>query len=172
MAFTAKDKKFMKIALDEARKAFDAGDYPVGAVLVIDGKFVDSGRNALYTNKNWVSHAELGLLSKHAGILRERTRKGKAQIELYTTLEPCLMCMGTALLNRVRRIVIACPDPHGGASQLDPKNMAPFYGKRWPKVETGLFREEAYDLLTDFMRKNTPDWGRVLIEFQDMKKKW
>ncbi|MCK4670257.1 MAG: nucleoside deaminase [Nanoarchaeota archaeon] len=169
MAFTADDKKFMKLALEEARKAYSNGDYPVGAVLVIDGKFVDSGRNALYSNKNWVSHAELRLLNANANIIREK-RKNNSKVELYTTLEPCLMCMGTAVLNRISRIVVACPDPHGGAAHLDPKHLTSFYVRKWPKIDSGLFKEESYQMLVDFMRQN-PAWVKVLKTFEKAEKK-
>ena len=93
-AFSEQDKEFMSLALHEAEQALDAGDYPVGAALVINGEFVGQARNSILTETQTTAHAEHKLLSSHSARLRQLIRETEAyDICLYTTLEPCLMCL-------------------------------------------------------------------------------
>ena len=126
----------MFLALNEARSALEAGDYPVGAALVVDGELWGTARNRLFTDNRTVAHAEHNLFDKLSGQLRQKRfdRRVDYPIFLYTTLEPCLMCLGTALMHYVSRIVIACPDPNGGAANLDPMPLGTVYQQRWPEI--------------------------------------
>ncbi len=136
--FSEQDNKFMSLALHEAEQAFVSGDYPVGAVLTINGDFFGKARNSIFTETQPAAHAEQNLLNSISNQLRQKIRKkGNFEICLYTTLEPCLMCLGVVILHRVTRIVVACPDPHGGATNINPKNLGCFYAEHWPNIETG-----------------------------------
>ncbi len=126
---TTKDKEFMKIALKEALEGYNRGDFPVGAVLVIDGKIMGKCSNSNKTNSEWTAHAESSLIRSFAPAI-QRNKKEEKVIEIYATLEPCLMCLGTSVLNRISRIVYACKDPNGGATGLNPKHLGDWYVRK------------------------------------------
>lgn len=162
----------MKLALEEAKIALDNGDYPVGAVLVIDGEVVGKKRNHSRSIGNRAMHAELSLIKENSDKIVEKTRNG-SKAELYVTLEPCLMCLGAAALHNISRIVFACPDPHGGATKLNSNTLSDWYVRHWPKIKGGLLKEESHELLIKFMKsKNTETWNRILSLFEQMRKNW
>ena len=93
---------FLKAAINEARKGRDAGGIPIGSVFVIDGEIVGRGHNQRVQLGNPILHAEMDCL-QNAGRL---TAKDYQRATLYSTLSPCDMCSGTALLYKIPRIVI------------------------------------------------------------------
>jgi tRNA(adenine34) deaminase len=106
-----KDAQFMAEALVEARAAGDAGDVPVGCVVVRDGHVVGRGRNQRQATADPTAHAEMQAL-------REASRHiGNWRIEgtLYVTQEPCPMCAGALVNARVQRLVYGCANPKAGA---------------------------------------------------------
>ena len=138
----------MRVALDEARAAIDAGDVPIGAVVLDpDGTPVARGRNVREAEQDPTGHAEVVALRAAA---RDR---GEWRLEGHTlvvTLEPCTMCAGAAVLSRVERIVFGAFDPKAGA-----------VGSLWdvvrdrrlnhrPEVVSGVFAEESAALLEEF----------------------
>lgn len=162
------DNYFMTCALNLAREAFDRGDFPVGAVLTIDDLLIASGSNKNATEDVRAAHAETRIITEKSAELKRAQKDGKIT-SLYTTLEPCLMCFGTAVLHRVSRIVYACRDPHGGATQLNPDNIntSGFYQRKWPEI-VAVNCQESYDLLVKHMRKHE-GWENVLASFEKMK---
>jgi tRNA(adenine34) deaminase len=102
----------MREALDEARRALDAGEVPVGAVVVIDGAIVGRAHNAPVALADPTAHAEV-LALREAGTKRGNYRLTGAT--LYATIEPCMMCGGAALHARVARVVYGADDPKAGA---------------------------------------------------------
>ena len=106
------DLAFMRLALDEARNAAAAGEVPVGAVIVKDGKVIARGKNARETGKNAVLHAELTAIQKACKKLGGWRLIG---CTLYVTLEPCIMCAGAIMNSRIERIVIGTSDKKAGA---------------------------------------------------------
>lgn len=143
MKNSKEDIKFMAIALEEAKKAFKSGNLPVGAVLVIDGKL--KGSSGTYQESNgWFNHAENILIQKYAQDIKSAIENSK-KVCVYTTLEPCLMCFGTIVHNRVSRIVYACPDLAGGSTQI--KAPTKWYKDRWPIIEQGPFKKESLSLI-------------------------
>jgi tRNA(adenine34) deaminase len=115
--FSCSDVKFMKVALVQAENALHRNDLPIGAALVINGQLAGVSSNQNTTNKSWVSHAEVNVLLMNAAVIREAVEMNGAKVELFTTLEPCLMCLGMALFSRVSRIVYALRDSaHGFAA--------------------------------------------------------
>jgi cytosine deaminase len=93
---------FLAAALDEARAGLAEGGIPIGSVLVIDGKIVGRGHNRRVQKGSAILHAEMDCL-ENAGRLKARDY---ARATLYSTLSPCDMCSGTALLYKIKRIVI------------------------------------------------------------------
>ena len=169
--FSADDKRFMKIALKEATNGLNKGDYPVGAVIAIDGKILARGNNSLTTLKQRINHAEMNLMMSHSATITKEHKDGK-NLTLYTTLEPCLMCLGTAALHRVSRIVYACRDPNGGATSLIKAKRKGYYKKRWPVIEGRLYEKQSYTLLMKFLKKqSTPGWKSVLKDMEKLKLK-
>jgi len=158
------DEYFMNIALEEAQKAFDRGDFPVGAVLTLDGKFYAKGGNTQVSGSNLSLHAESAMIIQHSPEIR-KARKTK-RVELYSTLEPCIMCFGTAVQNGVHRIVYACPDPFGGATDINSVSRD-WVKERIPVVEGGLLREKSYDLIMKYM-PGKESWKNVLKAFEEM----
>jgi tRNA(adenine34) deaminase len=172
--FDDQDRHFMVLALNEAETAFSSGNYPVGAVLVIDGELVGQAHNSILTDTQSTSHAEHKLLSRHSPLLRQLARDNESHdICLYSTLEPCMMCLGVAVLHRVSRIIVACPDPHGGATGIHVRDVGRFYREHWPLIQTGLMKEQSLDMIIDFLKTETfLSWETMLEEFTHMKRNW
>src|SRR5881394_1976611 len=93
---------FLQAALDEAKRGLDEGGIPIGSVLVIDGRIVGRGHNRRVQKGSAILHAEMDAL-ENAGRLTARDYR---RAVLYSTLSPCDMCSGTALLYRIPRIVV------------------------------------------------------------------
>lgn len=174
MSFSKQDHEYMALAMAEANAALDDGTYPVGAVLTINNEFIGKARNSVFLEEQSTAHAEMNLLREHSPLLRRSICENPdAIITVYTTLEPCLMCLGSIAIHRVSRIVSACPDPHGGAGFLDVEKIGSFYGDNWPVMETGLMRDESADLMIDFFKqKKVILWEVALKRFTKMKKGW
>lgn len=106
------DEVFLDACLDEARKAEAAGDVPVGAVVVHDGRIVGRGHNRREADQDPLAHAEIRALHEAAKALG---RWRLTDTTLYVTLEPCHMCAGALVNARVDRLVYGCADPKAGA---------------------------------------------------------
>lgn len=164
------DEKYMRLAIEEAKIALESGNYPVGAVLVIGGEVIAKKRNNLNSNEDWASHAEAVLIRENSKLIKSKIKNDKSEVVIYTTLEPCLMCLGTSVLHRLSKIVYACPDPHGGATNINPNNLTEWYVRKWPIIKGGVCQEEAYGLLMNFMKKqNTETWDKIITLFEGMK---
>jgi tRNA(adenine34) deaminase len=111
---TNQDFEFMQIALEEARAAAEAGEVPVGAVLVrdSDGSVVARGANRTIRDCDPTAHAEVVVLREAARTLGNYRLAGTT---LYVTIEPCSMCAGALIQARVPRVVYGCDDIKGGA---------------------------------------------------------
>ena len=166
--FNEKDYEYMKMALEEAKISYNRGDLPVGAVLTIDGNLIGKGGNASNSLDKYSSHAEFIILDMFSRLLK--TKDKSSESTLYTTWEPCLMCLAISRMNRLDKIIYACPDPVGGATKMDPKSVSPWYAKDWPKIENGIYRNESYELLSKYMEENKTRWGNFLKKMEDMKK--
>ena len=106
------DHDYMLHTVKLAKAAGETGNLPIGAVIVLDGEIIGEGQNRLwYPVSNPGRHAEIDAISNVDPSLWERAR----EMSLYTTLEPCLMCMSTILLHHIGRVVYGADDPRGGA---------------------------------------------------------
>lgn len=143
-------KKFMRLALEQARLAEKADEVPVGAVLALDGKLLAADRNRIRGRRDPTAHAEMLVLQAAARRLKNERLGGTI---LYTTVEPCSMCAGAIVLARVREVVFATADPKAGAGGsllniLDHPQLNHRAG-----VSGGIFEKEARLLLRRFFRK-------------------
>jgi tRNA(adenine34) deaminase len=108
-----KDLHYMHRAIHLARETGKVGNLPVGAVITLDDKIIAEGQNAIWTPTfNPSRHAEMEALAAVPVEWRPRA----AEMTLYTTLEPCLMCMSAILMHRIGRIVFGAKDVRGGTS--------------------------------------------------------
>jgi len=109
----SRDEQFMRAALDEALKARDAGEVPVGAVLVRNGQIISRGCNSPIGRHDPTAHAEIMAL-RAGGLALGNYRL--VDTELYVTIEPCVMCMGAVIHARVRRLIYGARDERAGAA--------------------------------------------------------
>jgi tRNA(adenine34) deaminase len=107
------DRRFMRRALELAREAVEAGEVPVGAVLVMDGEIVAEGSNRPIGLNDPTAHAEIIAL-RQAGVVMANYRL--LDTTLYVTLEPCAMCASAMVHARVKRLVFGAVDPRAGAA--------------------------------------------------------
>ena len=103
---------FMRAALDEARRARDAGEVPIGAVVVLDGQVVGRGFNQPISAADPTAHAEIVAMRAAARALGNYRLTGAT---MYVTIEPCLMCVGAMVHARVGTLVFGAPEPKAGA---------------------------------------------------------
>ena len=144
------DDQHMRCALDEARRAAEAGEAPIGAVLVgADGVVLAAAGNAPIALHDPTAHAEIRVIRAAAMKIGNYRLSGAT---LYVTLEPCAMCAGAISHARIERLVFAAEDPKGGAVIHGPKFFEQPTCHWRPKVERGPFGEESALLLRDFFR--------------------
>jgi tRNA(adenine34) deaminase len=143
------DTEAMQQALDLAAEAAAAGEVPVGAVAVCEGRVVGRGRNRREEARDPTAHAELLAVQEAARTLSRWRLTG---VTVYVTLEPCAMCAGALVLARIDRLVFGAADPKAGAvgSVLD-LSADPRLNHRFA-VDRGLRAEECGGLLQAFFR--------------------
>lgn len=152
-------ERFMLEALQEARLALRHAEVPVGAVVVVGDVIVGRGHNQRQTLPDPTAHAEVLALRQAAQSL------GQWQLTaatLYVTLEPCIMCLGAAVLSRIRCLVFGCRDPKAGAcgSQFDILGMARL-NHTFPII-SGVCEDEASAVLRGFFQALRRRGGRVV----------
>ena len=139
----------MRLALDEARLAVDAGEVPVGAVLVKDGRLIASAHNTPISGHDPTAHAEVMALRAAAQSLGNYRLEG---CELYVTLEPCAMCAGAMLHARVSRVIFGASDPKTGAAGSVVNLFDMPMLNHQTQVTAGVLAEEAAGLLRSFFK--------------------
>lgn len=139
---------YMSQALKLAREAADAGEVPVGCVIVRDGAVIGRGRNRREEKQAVCSHAEMEAMAQANAALCSWRLDGCA---LYVTLEPCPMCAGAIINSRIRRVVYGAADTKAGCcGSVTDLFAMPF--NHHPVVEQGLRAEEAQELLQTFFK--------------------
>ncbi|MBB3911366.1 tRNA(adenine34) deaminase [Sphingomonas desiccabilis] len=137
----------MRLALDAARAAADAGEVPVGAALLQHGRVLAVAGNAPRTLSDPTAHAEMRVIRAAAAALgRERLE----DCDLWVTLEPCAMCAGAIAHARIARVYYAASDPKGGAVEHGPRFFAQPTCHHRPEVYSGIGEREGAALLRDF----------------------
>ena len=143
------DAFFMRLALAEARDAAVAGEVPVGAVVVKDGRVIASGRNAPIDGHDPTAHAEIVALRAAAQALGNYRLEG---CSLYVTLEPCAMCSGAMLHARLARVVFGAADPKTGAAGSVLNLFEHPQLNHQTAVQAGVLAEEGAQLLRGFFK--------------------
>lgn len=138
------DEFYMKEALEEAKLALKEGNWPIGCVIVLDGKIISRARGQTHSKKSKLEHAEINALKE----VQETLRKNKNRATLYTTYEPCPMCLGAIILNRIKRVVSSGVDiDKSGAMHLKENLPEAFKHERF-KIEhtTGVLTKECEEV--------------------------
>jgi tRNA(adenine34) deaminase len=144
------DELWMEEALRCAQRALEAGEVPVGAVVVCDGNLVGRGWNRNLTDQDPAAHAEIVAL-REAGRSVGNHRLGGC--ELFATIEPCAMCAGAAIHARIRRLVYGADDPKAGAvhSILQVVNHPSL--NHLMEIRSGVLAGRSAEILQEFFRR-------------------
>ena len=154
------DRKFMRQALTQAKKAAAIDEVPIGCVIVCDGKVIARGYNRRNIESSVLGHAELAAMKKASKKLGDWRLE---ECTLYVTLEPCQMCAGAIVQSRIPRVVVGCMNPKAGCtgSILNLLDIQAF--NHQADLTTGVLEEECSQLMKQFFRE--------LREARKMKKK-
>ena len=143
------ENRYMRQALFEALKSEEAGEVPVGAVVVKDGEIIARGRNRREEGKNALYHAELEAINNACKAL------GGWRLfdcDLYVTLEPCPMCAGAIINSRIKTVYFGAYDKKAGSfGTVADFNRIPYNHK--PEIMGGIMEEECSKMLSDFFKK-------------------
>ncbi|MHC4261400.1 MAG: tRNA adenosine(34) deaminase TadA [Planctomycetota bacterium] len=145
----ARDRRFMELALDLARAAAEAGEVPIGAVLVRGDEILAKAANRTRCDLDPTAHAEVLTLRAAARATGDLRLPGTT---LYTTVEPCLMCAGALLHARVERVVWATRDPKFGAAASLGRVFDEAGANHRIRWEEGVHAEQSAELLRSFFR--------------------
>jgi tRNA(adenine34) deaminase len=146
--YSEEDVLFMKEALKQARKAYEKGEVPVGAVIVCEGRIIARGYNKKESSFNPTNHAEIVAIENAC---RKVKNWRLMNCTMYVTLEPCMMCLGAVLEARIKRVVYGAPDFRMGFMNYFQKNNPPYAYD----VDTtpGVLAEESSTLMKNFFRE-------------------
>jgi tRNA(adenine34) deaminase len=136
---------FMKEAIKEAEKAGKRGDKPIGAVIVHRGRIIARGSNQNKTRKSDVAHAENGAIYSCESYLQTYGR----ECVLYTTVEPCVMCLATIVLANIRNIVFAVEDNYMKTKMII--DSSPYIKARIHNYVSGVLEEASLNTLRKYM---------------------
>lgn len=139
------DEYFMKQAMQEAHKAFEFDEIPVGAIVVCNNRIIARAHNLTERLNDVTAHAEMQAITAAANYLG-----GKYLIDctLYVTLEPCNMCAGALAWSQISKIVYGASDEKRGYSKFSPSPMHPR-----TEIVTGIMKEESSSLIRDFFAR-------------------
>ena len=135
----------MRAALDEAQQAFDAGEIPIGAVVVCQGRIIGRGHNLTEMLNDVTAHAEMQAITAAANTLGGKYLQ---DCTLYVTVEPCMMCAGAIGWSQLSRIVYGASDDKRGYSVFT--NRHPFHPKA--TITPGVLADECKDLMQRFFK--------------------
>ena len=139
------DKKFMRMAIDEAERALAKREVPIGAIVVAGDRVVGRGHNLVETLGDATAHAEMQAITAAMSTLGG---KYLSDCVLYVTVEPCVMCGGALAWSQIGRVVYGAPDPKRGYSTYSERIMHPR-----TKVLSGVLAEECEALMTRFFEQ-------------------
>ncbi|MEY5021289.1 MAG: tRNA-specific adenosine deaminase [Pseudomonadota bacterium] len=144
---TDEDLKFMKLALELAKKAELKNEVPVGALVVRDGKIIGRGMNTSISDYDPTSHAEINAIREAAKAIKNYRLK---DCSIYVTLEPCAMCVGAIQHARIEKIIYGAPDPKTGAcgSMIDLISVKEI--NHHAEALGGILEKECGQILKDF----------------------
>lgn len=140
----AEDEHFMRLALDEAKLAFEKDEIPIGAIVVCQGKIIGRGHNLTEQLNDVTAHAEMQAFTAAAQTLGGKYLK---DCTLYVTIEPCVMCAGASYWTQVSRIVYGAPEEKRGFTKINQNLLHPK-----TLLKGDVLSEECGALMTTFFR--------------------
>ena len=145
MTISDDDKRFMQMALNEARLAAQADEVPIGAVIVSHGQVIARAHNLTETLTDITAHAEMQAITSATAMLG-----GKYLVDctIYVTVKPCLMCAGALAWSQISRVVYGAPDDKRGYHTFC---QSPFHKKT--VVQGGVLADECASIMTDFFKQ-------------------
>jgi len=165
------DAYFMRAALEEARQALRAGEFPVGCVIVHEERIIVRGarRGSRSPHPGEIDHAEMVALRQLDACHQDAPREN---LIIYSTMEPCLMCFAALTLSRVGKVVYGYEDVMGGGTSCTLESLPPLYRDLRPQVRGGILRAESLSLFKTFFRDpaNTY-WQGSLLERYTIQQK-
>lgn len=144
------DEYYMKLAIEEAKKAERIGEVPIGAIIVQGGRVIARAHNLRETEQRAIAHAEVLAIDEACRVT------GSWRLEravLYVTLEPCAMCAGAIVLSRIERVVFGASDPKGGCAGTLMNLLQESRFNHQAEVASGVLAEECGALLSGFFRR-------------------
>ena len=138
---------FMKEALKQAMKAFMVGEVPVGSIVVLGEKIIGKGFNQPIKTNDPSAHAEIVALKEAANFLNNYRLMGA---KMYTTLEPCLMCVGALVHARIEEVIFSAYDPKSGALESNGNLLESNFLNHRFSFQGGLLENESSRLLKNF----------------------
>ena len=144
-----KAEKFMKLALKEAKKAFDKEEIPVGVVIVKDDKVIAKAHNLKESKNMATSHAEILAIEKAC---KKLGAWRLLDCEMYVTLEPCPMCAGALINSRIKKLYIGTDDPKTGACGSKLNLLKDFTFNHDIEIERDILKDECSQILKDFFK--------------------
>ncbi len=146
MIVNDEDRHFMKVAIDEARRAYEEDEVPIGAVVVSKGRIIGRGHNLTEKLNDVTAHAEMQAITAAANYLGG---KYLDDCTLYVTVEPCIMCAGAIGWSQLKRIVYGAPDTKRGFTTFT--SRTPFHPKS--VVVSGVMEEECAEIMRSFFSR-------------------
>lgn len=147
---TSEIEAYMREALKEAEKAFEKGEIPVGAVIVMNGEIIARAHNVNRKENNPVKHAEMLCIESASRVLNNERLIG---CSLYVTKEPCAMCSGAIVNARLEKVIIGTEDEKYGACGTVLNICGNDILNHVPEIEFGILRDECSLLLKEFFKK-------------------
>ena len=141
---------FMDLALEEARAAADAGEVPIGCVIVCEGDVIAQAGNRTLADRDPTAHAEMVAIRRAAEALGSERL---VDCELYVTLEPCTMCAAALSFARIKRLYYGATDPKGGAVESGVRYFSAATCMHRPEIYGGIGETDAAALLREFFMR-------------------
>ncbi len=144
------DVEYMKLAIEEAKKAEAIDEVPIGAVIVYQGKVIGRGHNQREKEQSTLAHAEILAIDQANNYMKSWRLEDAT---LYVTLEPCQMCAGALIQSRIKRVVYAASDYKAGCAGSIMNLLEENEFNHQVEVTRGILQEEASSMLTNFFKR-------------------
>lgn len=145
-----KDEDYMRLAIEEAKKALEIEEVPIGAIVVYQGKVIGKGYNLKERDHDPTAHAEIIALREAA---KNRGDWRLDACQLYVTIEPCPMCAGAIVQARIKRLVFGAFDPKAGATGSLYDLVTDKRLNHQVKVKGGILAEECRGMMKEFFKR-------------------
>ncbi|WP_016912565.1 tRNA adenosine(34) deaminase TadA [Mammaliicoccus vitulinus] len=143
-------ENYMKLAIQEAKKAWEMDEVPIGAIVVYKGEVIGKGHNLRENDQSPIAHAEMIAIQEAAKHLNSWRLE---ETTLYATLEPCVMCSGAIVMSRIPHVVYGATDPKGGCSGSLMNLIEDTRFNHRATVERGILEQECGEMLRNFFRE-------------------